>query len=141
MAYGTGRHLLFELCLGETGADLLLEREASAARVLDAAHFDASTRSQTAVSAMGNASIANPGLTPVPSTATLAFSRTLVESASPATGWQCAGYASSSVVDTIGTRCFSSSSICGITFLSDDERAEHGDVGLRRLDRLAEIAR
>jgi len=32
-----------------------------------------STRSQIAVSAMGSASIAKPGLTPVPTTATFAF--------------------------------------------------------------------
>ena len=33
----------------------------------------ASTRSQTPVSVIGSASITNPGLTPVPSTATFAF--------------------------------------------------------------------
>ena len=61
----------------------------------------ASTRSQTPVSVIGSASIAKPGFTPVPSTATFAF----FASASMARACRrlrAAGYASSSVVETIG---------------------------------------
>jgi len=78
-----------------------------------------STRSHTPVSVIGSASIVKPGLTPVPSTATFAFF---------AISWMArayltlrpVGYASSSVVDTMGTFSLRISSICGSTFLSDD---------------------
>ena len=78
-----------------------------------------STRSHTPVSVIGSASIVKPGLTPVPSTATFAFF---------AIAWMArayfmlapVGYASSSVVDTIGTFSLRISSICGSTFLSDE---------------------
>ena len=58
----------------EARADLLLKRQPPDARILHArAPTTRSTRSHTAVSAIGSASIAKPGFTPVPSTATFAF--------------------------------------------------------------------
>ena len=77
------------------------------------------TSSQTPVSVIGSASIVKPGFTPVPSTATFAFfaaasmifARRFCEYA---------GYASSSVVETIGTRSLSTPSICGQTFFNDE---------------------
>ncbi len=79
----------------------------------------ASTRSQTPVSMMGSASMAKPGLTPVPSTAT----RARLASASiffAAAALLFTGYASSSVVETIGTLSFSTASNSGTTFFSDE---------------------
>ena len=91
-----------------------------------------STRSHTAVSAIGSASIVNPGLTPVPSTATLAFARPR-RAASPAGGSRGAGYAASSVVVTIGTRRLSTSSNCGSTRLSDELVQSTATSGLAAL--------
>ena len=73
MAHAAVVDLPLELLGREAGADLLLERQPADARVLHAVTLMRSTRSQTAVSAIGSASIAKPGLTPVPSTATFAF--------------------------------------------------------------------
>ena len=78
-----------------------------------------STRSQMPVSVIGSASMAKPGLTPVPSTATFAF----LASASiffASARFLPTGYDSSSVVETIATFLLSTCSICGITFLSDE---------------------
>ena len=79
----------------------------------------ASTLAQTPVSVIGSASIVKPGLTPVPSTATFAFRAALSMRAASAL-CEYAGYASSSVVETIGTLSFRTSSICGQTFSSDE---------------------
>ncbi len=76
-----------------------------------------STRSQMPVSAIGRASIANPGLTPVPATATFAFFAAASIFRASAR-FENHGYASSSVVDTIGTRRFSTAATCGQTFRS-----------------------
>ena len=78
-----------------------------------------STRSQMPVSVIGSASIAKPGLTPVPTTATLAF----LASASiffASARFLPTGYDSSSVVETIATFFLRTASICGITLLSDE---------------------
>ena len=79
----------------------------------------ARTDSHTPVSAIGSASIVKPGLTPVPSTATRA--RRASASIFRATA-ACAftGYASSSVVETIGTFCFRTASNSGTTFLIEE---------------------
>src|SRR5215216_953922 len=78
-----------------------------------------STRSHTADKAIGSASIVNPGLTPVPSTATFAF--TAAASIRLATARLArAGYAASSVVVTVGTRSLSTSSNWFTTALSDE---------------------
>ena len=61
----------------------------------------------------------SPGLTPVPSTATFAF-RAASSSRFASRRLRGAGYATSSVVVTIGTRRFSTSSNCGMTSLSDE---------------------
>ena len=77
------------------------------------------TLSQTPVSMIGSASITKPGLTPVPRTAT----RPRLASASiffAAAALLLTGYASSSVVDTIGTFSFSTASNSGTTFFRDE---------------------
>src|SRR5215471_1170827 len=68
---------------------------------------------------MGSASITNPGLTPVPSTATFAFVASLSIFAACRT-FVYTGYASSSVVETIGTLAFRIASSCGITAFIDE---------------------
>src|SRR5688572_30577232 len=78
-----------------------------------------STRSQTADKAIGSASIVNPGFTPVPSTATLAFFAA-ASSRAASRRLRGAGYAASSVVVTIGTRRLRISSNCGSTIFSDE---------------------
>jgi hypothetical protein len=71
------------------------------------------------VSVIGSASIAKPGLTPVPTTATLAFlARASIFLAS--VRFLPTGYDSSSVVETIATFFLSTASICGITFFSEE---------------------
>ena len=78
-----------------------------------------STRSQTALSAIGSASIVNPGFTPVPSTATLAFlAASSIRLATSRFAFR--GYAASSVVVTTGTRCLITSSNSGSTPLSEE---------------------
>ena len=78
-----------------------------------------STLAQTAVSAIGSASIAKPGLTPVPSTATFAF---FAQASICRACRTCVypGYASSSVVVTMAVFDLRMVSICGITFLIDE---------------------
>ena len=113
--------LRLELLARQAGADLLLERQPADARVLDAIDARcASTRSQTPVSVIGSASIAKPGLTPVPSTATFAFFASCVNLRARSACCAWSGYASSSVVETIGTFSFRIASICGSTFFSDE---------------------
>ena len=76
----------------------------------------ASTRSQIAVSVIGSASIAKPGLTPVPTTATFAF----LAAASifrASARFESHGYESSSVVETIGSLSLRTLSSCGHSFL------------------------
>ena len=78
-----------------------------------------STRSHTPVSMIGSASIVKPGLTPVPSTATLAR----LASASiffASVLFFPTGYDNSSVVLTIGILALRMVSICGITLVSDE---------------------
>ena len=77
------------------------------------------TLSHTPVSAIGSASITKPGFTPVPSTAT----RARLASASirfAAAALLFTGYASSSVVETIGTLSLSTASNSGSTFFRDE---------------------
>ena len=74
----------------------------------------------------------------MPSTATLAL-RAASSSRFARPRFAGAGYAASSVVVTIGTRCLSTSSNCGITRLSDELVHSTATSGLRRLDRLADV--
>ena len=100
-----------------------------------------STRSQTAVSAIGSASIAKPGLTPVPSTADLRLLRHRVN-LPRLRGCACSR-------DTTAPRSSRRSavfalrivSICGMHLLDRRARAQHDDVGLRRLQRLGRVGR
>src|SRR5438552_10020981 len=78
-----------------------------------------STRWHAAVNAIGSESITKPGLTPVPSTATLAFLAHLSIFAA------CrmlvyVGYASSSDVDTTAAFAFRIASSCGTTAFIDE---------------------
>ena len=98
-----------------------------------------STRSQTPVSAIGSASIAKPGLTPVPSTATFAFFASCVDLLRACRMCVSPGYASSSVVDTIGSLRFRISSICGITLFSDERVQCTTTSGLAALIALPQI--
>src|SRR5689334_20132003 len=97
-----------------------------------------STRSHAAVRAIGNASIAYPGLTPVPTTATrLRFAQTSIRVARRRV--RRVGYDSSSVVETMAVfdrrivsiwgitatrdELVHSTATCGFAFLSDDARS------------------
>ena len=89
---------------------------------------------------MGSASIVNPGFTPVPTTATLAF-RAAASIFFESAFWFHHGYASSSVVETIGSFSFSTASICGHTFFERRTGAQHGDVGPGGLHDGAQVVR
>ena len=99
-----------------------------------------STRSHTADRAIGSASIVNPGLTPVPSTATFAFlaAASIRDASRRLRG---AGYAASSVVVTMGTRRFSTSSNCGRTALSDELVQSTATSGVTALMVRADVRR
>ena len=91
-----------------------------------------STRSQTPVRVTGSASITNPGFTPVPRIATLArFAAVSMDAARRR--WLYQGYASSSVLDTIGFFARRIVSICGATPFSVElvhRRTTSGPVAL-----------
>ena len=76
----------------------------------------------------------NPGFTPVPSTATFArFAAASMAAASRR--WLYQGYASSSVVETMGFFALRIVSICGATALQRRAGAEQDHVRGRRLER------
>ena len=98
-----------------------------------------STRSQTAVSTIGSASIAKPGLTPVASTATFAFFAQRMN-LPRLPGCACSrDNDSSSVVETIGVFALRIVSICGSTLLIDELVHMHDDVGPGGLQRLGGV--
>ena len=106
-AVGGGGGTMTEGILGGRQATTVLTRATwtagAAFMVLALVLSIMSTRSHAAVNAIGSASIANPGLTPVPRTATparcAAWSSRCARRRLPG-----AGYAASSVVVTMGTR-------------------------------------
>ena len=97
-----------------------------------------STRSQTPVRVTGSASITNPGFTPVPRIATLArFAAVSMDAARRR--WLYQGYASSSVLDTIGFFARRIVSICGATPFSVELVQRRTTSGRRRLERGPQI--
>ena len=120
MAHAAVVDLALELLARQARADLLLERQPADARVLDPIDADRVHPLADAGQRDRQRVHREPRVHAGAEHRHLRLLRQLVDRCARTAGCAPHGYASSSVVDTIGILSFRIASICGMTFFSDD---------------------